>query len=54
MFNLKFPPAHNVFHLVSGLIALWAGLGKNVDGPRWFGLDFWSDLYVVAIVALLA
>jgi len=50
MFNLTFPPAHNVFHLVSGLIALWAGLGKNVDGPRWFGLIFGAIYALVAIV----
>lgn len=49
MFNLTFPAAHNVFHLVSGLIALWAGLGKNVDGPRWFGLIFGAIYALVAI-----
>jgi len=49
MFNLTFPPAHNVFHLVSGLIALWAGLGKNVDGPRWFGLIFGAIYTLLAI-----
>lgn len=40
MFNLTFPPAHNVFHLASGVIGLWAGLAKNPNGPRWFGLVF--------------
>jgi hypothetical protein len=49
MFNLTFPPAHNLFHLGSGLIALWAGLGKNVDGPRRFGLIFGTIYTVVAI-----
>ena len=49
MFNLTFPPAHNVFHLVSGLIALWAGLGKSADGPRRFGLIFGAIYTVVAI-----
>jgi hypothetical protein len=49
MFNLTFPAAHNVFHLVSGLIALWAGLGKNVHGPRWFGLIFGAIYTMVAI-----
>src|SRR5947207_7504072 len=43
MFNLTFPPAHNIFHLVSGVIALWAGLGKSADGPRRFGLIFRSE-----------
>jgi hypothetical protein len=50
MFNLTFPPAHNIFHLVSGLIALWAGLGKSADGPRKFGLIF-GAIYTLAAVA---
>jgi hypothetical protein len=49
MFNLTFPPAHNIFHLVSGLIALWAGLGKSADGPRRFGLIFGALYTLVAI-----
>jgi hypothetical protein len=49
MFNLTFPPAHNVFHLVSGLIALWAGLGKNPNGVRRFGLIFGAIYTLVAI-----
>jgi hypothetical protein len=49
MFNLTFPPAHNVFHLVSGVIALWAGLGKNANGPRRFGLIFGAIYTLVAI-----
>jgi hypothetical protein len=49
MFNLTFPAAHNVFHLASGLIALWAGLGKNVDGRRRFGAIFGAIYTVVAI-----
>jgi hypothetical protein len=50
MFNLTFPPAHNVFHLVSGLIALWAGLGKSAEGPRRFGLIF-GAIYTLLAVA---
>jgi hypothetical protein len=50
MFNLTFPPAHNVFHLVSGLIALWAGLGRNTNGPRRFGLIF-GTVYTLLAVA---
>jgi hypothetical protein len=50
MFNLTFPPAHNVFHLVSGVIALWAGLGKSADGPRQFGLLFGAIYILLAIV----
>ena len=49
MFHLTFPPAHNVFHLVSGVIALWAGLGKNANGPRRFGLIFGAIYTLVAI-----
>jgi len=49
MFNLTFPPAHNVFHLVSGVIALGAGLGKNANGVRLFGLIFGAIYILVAI-----
>jgi len=49
MFNLTFPPAHNVFHLVSGAIALWAGLGNNADGVRRFGLIFGAIYTLVAM-----
>jgi Domain of unknown function (DUF4383) len=49
MFNLTFPPAHNIFHLGSGLIALWAGLGKSAHGPRKFGLIFGAIYTLVAV-----
>jgi len=49
MFNLTFPPAHNLFHLVSGIVALFAGLGANPAGPRRFGLIFGSIYTLVAI-----
>jgi hypothetical protein len=49
MFNLTFPPAHNLFHLLSGVIALFAGLGGNPNGPRRFGLVFGSVYTLVAI-----
>lgn len=49
MFNLTFPPAHNVFHLGSGVVALWAGLGKSAGGPRRFGLIFGAIYTLVAI-----
>jgi uncharacterized protein DUF4383 len=49
MFNLTFPPAHNVFHLLSGLIALFASLGKNAARPRRFGLIFGSIYTLLAI-----
>ena len=53
MFNLTFPPAHNVFHLGSGVIALWAGLGKNANGPRRFGLIFGAIYTALAIAGFL-
>ena len=49
MFHLTFPPAHNVFHLGSGVIGLWAGLGKNSNGPRWFGLIFGAIYTLLAL-----
>jgi hypothetical protein len=49
MFNLTFPPAHNLFHLISGVIALFAGLGGNPGGPRRFGLIFGSVYTLLAI-----
>ena len=49
MFNLTFPAAHNIFHLGSGLVALLAGLRKNVDGPRRFGLSFGTIYTLVAV-----
>src|SRR5216684_5865175 len=49
MFNLTFPPAHNIFHFASGAIALGAGLGKSADGPRRFGLIFGAVYTLVAI-----
>jgi hypothetical protein len=49
MFNLTFPPAHNLFHLLSGVIALFAGLGRYASGPRLFGLIFGSIYTVLAI-----
>jgi hypothetical protein len=49
MFNLTFPPAHNIFHLGSGLIALWAGLGRSANGPRKFGLIFGAIYTLVAV-----
>ena len=53
MFHLAFPPAHNVFHLGSGVIALWAGLGKNANGPRLFGLIFGAVYTAIAIAGFL-
>jgi hypothetical protein len=53
MFNLTFPWAHNLFHLLSGVIALFAGLGRNPAGPRRFGLLFGAIYTLVAIAGFL-
>jgi len=50
MFNLTFPPAHNIFHLGSGVIGLWAGLGKSANGARRFGLIF-GGIYTLLAIA---
>jgi hypothetical protein len=49
MFNLTFPPAHNLFHLLSGVVALFAALGGSPAGPRRFGLIFGSIYTLLAI-----
>ena len=49
MFNLRFPPAHNVFHLLSGAIGLWAGLRNNANAVRRFGQIFGAIYTLVAI-----
>lgn len=53
MFNLTIPPAHNFFHLLSGVIALAAGLGKNPAGPRRFGIVFGTIYTLVALAGFL-
>lgn len=53
MFNLTFPPAHNVFHLVSGIIALFAGLRRGLNGTRLFGLIFGAIYTLLAIAGFL-
>jgi hypothetical protein len=50
MFDLTFPPAHNLFHLGSGVIGLWAGLGKSPSGVRRFGLIF-GGIYTLLAIA---
>jgi uncharacterized protein DUF4383 len=50
MFNLTFPPAHNIFHLGSGVIGLWAGLRKSAEGVRRFGLIF-GVIYTLLAIA---
>lgn len=49
MFNLTFPPAHNVFHLLSGVIALFAGFRKGLRGTQLFGLIFGAIYTLLAI-----
>jgi len=51
MFNLTFPPAHNLFHLLSGLVALFSFSRPN--GPRLFGLLFGSIYTLLALAGFL-
>jgi hypothetical protein len=53
MFHLTFPPAHNLFHLLSGVIALAAGFSKNAASQRSFGLVFGSVYTLVAVAGFL-
>lgn len=53
MFNLTFPPAHNVFHLLSGVVALFAGLRKGLRGTKLFGLIFGAVYTILAIAGFL-
>lgn len=53
MFNLTFPLAHNLFHLVSGVIALIVGLGRNAASQHIFGLAFGTIYTLVAVAGLL-
>lgn len=48
MFNLAFPPAHNLFHLFSGILALLASFSGRHGGPRLFGLMFGSIYLLLA------
>jgi hypothetical protein len=50
MFHLTFPLAHNLFHLLSGIIALWMGLGAGPSGVRQFGLIF-GVIYTALAIA---
>ncbi len=49
LFGLQFHPAHNVIHLVTGLLGLWAGLGKSPNGARIFAQVFGVVYTLVAI-----
>ena len=53
MFHLTFPPVHNLFHLLSGGLALVAGFSKNAANQRRFGLIFGTIYTLVAIAGLL-
>lgn len=52
MMGLTFYPAHNVIHIVSGLIGLWAGLGKSANGPRLFAQIFGVVYTLVGLAGL--
>ncbi len=49
MFGLPFYPAHNVLHVVTGLLGLWAGLSKGANGPRTFSQLFGAAYTLMAI-----
>ena len=49
MFHLTFPLAHNLFHLLSGIIALWMALAAGPNGVRQFGLIFGAIYTTLAI-----
>ena len=49
LFGMTFHPAHNVIHILSGAIGLWAGLGKSANGPRMFAQIFGVVYTLVAI-----
>jgi len=51
MFNLTFPLAHNLFHLLSGLVALFSFSRPN--GPRLFGFLFGSIYTLLAFAGFL-
>ena len=53
MFHLTFPPAHNLFHLLSGVIALSTFLGRDPNAPRLFGLIFGSIYTLLAFAGFL-
>ena len=53
MFNLTFPPGHNLFHLMSGVTAVVAGFSRNIASQRNFGLTFGSIYTLVAIAGFL-
>ena len=49
MFGLMFHPAHNVIHLLTGAIGLWAGFGKSANAPKLFAQVFGVVYTLVAI-----
>ena len=49
MFDLTFPPVHNLFHLLSGVLALLVSFGGHPGGPRRFGLIFGAIYILVAL-----
>ncbi len=50
LFGLHFNTMHNTIHLLSGLIGLWAGFGKNASAPRLFAQVFGAIYTLVAIL----
>lgn len=53
MFHLTFPLAHNLFHLVSGMIALAAGFSGDIASRTRFGLGFGTIYTLIAVAGFL-
>ncbi|MCL6566977.1 MAG: DUF4383 domain-containing protein [Acidobacteriia bacterium] len=49
LFGLGFTMHHNVIHVLSGAIGLWAGSSKNVGAARMYALIFGAIYTLVAI-----
>ena len=50
---ITFHAAHNVIHLVTGAIGLWAGFSKNANAPKLFAQIFGAVYTLVAVIGFL-
>lgn len=53
LMGLQFHLHHNLIHLLSGAIGLWAGTSKNANAPRLFAMIFGAVYTLVAIWGFL-
>lgn len=49
LLGLGFTMQHNVIHLLTGAIGMWAGMSKSANAPRMFALIFGAIYTIVAI-----